>query len=140
MTRVALFASVDDTNQDDFQDSVASAILRSYLQVSSFQIAPSPQKGEGSLALNTMGSFSPSTNSEIYSSEDVLVVAGRGYHHDAVTLSWGQSTYFLAYKLHSDGSAPTGLGLSSVPGYLLNQFSMVGTLNKKKSGMFPKQV
>jgi len=134
VTRVALYASFeDDANQDGFPDAVADAVLKSYLQVSSFKIASPPLEGEGSIALNTntIGSFFPSRNSEIYASEDVLIVAGRGYHRDEATRSWGQSTYFLSYKLHDDGSTPTGLAIGKVPGYLLKQFSMVGSTKQK---------
>ena len=136
VTCVALYASVEDNDntQDGFPDSVASALLMSYLQVSSFEIASPPKEERSSLAPKTIGSFFPSSNSEIYASEDVLIVAGRGYYRDTFTKSWGESTYFLSYKLHDDGSMPTGLAIGKAPGYLLNQFSMVRYRCAKRIG------
>ena len=124
VSQLVLFASAEnDINQDGVPDSLKSdiSVLRSYLQVSSFVIAPPSQQMQA-LTVNTAGSFFPSVDTELYASENVLVVAGRGYHCN--TRSWGQSTYFFAYQLRND-TAPKGLGMSIVPGYLLNQFSMV---------------
>ena len=118
VTCVALHASVEDNDntQDGFPDSVASALLMSYLQVSSFEIASPPKHYWLLLSIIEFGDKCI---------RRCLIVAGRGYYRDTFTKSWAGSTYFLSYKLHDDGSMPTGLAIGKTPGYLLNQFSMV---------------
>ncbi len=67
-------------------------------------------------------SLFPSTDLELYSSKDVLIVAGRGYHYTRRRRTFSESTFFLSFRL---SSAPTGLAIGRAPGHLLNQFAMV---------------
>jgi len=123
--RVALYASGGaDVNRDGLPDTITSGgILRSYIQTFSFDISAGHDTESLGLDTKAAGSFFPSGSSEVYASKDVIIAAGRGYHRHPEG-SWSQSTYFLAYKLQADGSAPSGLSIGSAPGYVLNQFSM----------------
>lgn len=124
VTKLALYVSGDQLG-DEFPSFLTSYgnIIQGYVQVSSFAIAK-PKNREGSVALNPSLSSSifPSTNLEIYSSKNVLVIAGRGYTKRLRTFV--PSTYFLSFRLQNDASSPSPAGLGSAPGYLLNQFSM----------------
>lgn len=124
VTKLALYISGDDLG-DNFPSFVTSYgnIIQSYVQVSSFPIARRKNR-EGSVALNPSLSSSifPSTNLEIYSSKNVLVIAGRSYARRLRTFT--PSTYFLSFRLQEDASSPSPAGLATTPGYLLNQFSM----------------
>ena len=124
VTRLALYVSGDDLG-DDYPSSIISNgnIIQSYVQISSFPIA-TPQNEKGSVDLNPSLSSSifPSTNIEVYSSKNFLVVAGRGYHYARRRRTFAESTYFLSFRL--DASSPSPVGLASAPGHLLNQFAM----------------
>lgn len=129
VTRLALYVSGDGLG-DDYPSSVISNgnIIQSYIQVSSFAIStPKNRGGDVTMNPSLSSSLFPSTNLELYSSKDVLVVSGSGYHHYASRRrsTFSSSTYFLSFRLHDDASAPTGLAIGRAPGHLLNQFAMV---------------
>ena len=54
----------------------------------------------------------------------MIVASGRGYNRRPFARTWDESTYLLTFELNADGSAPSGRAIASVPGYVLNQFSM----------------
>ena len=127
VTRLALYVSGDDLG-DGYPSSVISNgnIIQSYVQISSFPIAtPKNEKGSVDLNPSLSSSIFPSTNIEVYSSKNVLVVAGRGYHYARGRRTFAESTYFLSFRL--DASSPSPAGLANSPGYLLNQFAMVSS-------------
>lgn len=125
VTRLALYVSGDGLGEDYPSSVIISNgdAIQSYIQVSSFAIA-TPKNKEGRVALNPSLSSSlfPSTDLELYSSKDVLIVAGRGYHYTRRRRTFSESTFFLSFRL---SSAPTGLAIGRAPGHLLNQFAMV---------------
>jgi len=126
VSRVALFASNEETTNDfDAWPSaiISGGVLNSYIQVATFDVSSNPVEA-GSLEMQTAGSFFPSSWSQVYASQDVMVLAGRGYNRRRSSRSFDEYTHLLAFKLNPDGSAPSGLATGRVPGYLLNQFSL----------------
>jgi len=142
-TRVAMFASDEGGDAEDgdadedgtergWPDALSSGgVLNSYLQVNTFDMNLAPNwnavdfsEGSPPLVMKTAGSFFPSSWSEIYASEDVIVASGRGYNRRPFARTWDESTYLLTFELNADGSAPSGRAIGRVPGYVLNQFSL----------------
>lgn len=113
-----------DTNADseDDNDQVLSfaptGVFNTFTQVTSFNIL-----GGDDTLFSTSGLFLPisSYTSNIYSSQEKLVISGEAYNQNADG-QWKESTVFVALDLVDDTSTPHSIG--EVPGSLLNQFSM----------------
>lgn len=100
--------------QDSEDELTFSGILESMASVYSFSIVE-----DGSLSSTSM--VLPTSNWQVYASEERLVLAGQGWStlgDEDVT----QETYLLSYRL--DGANATAMSLGTVPGYVLNQFSI----------------
>lgn len=112
-TSVQKLALLQNTN--DFLDF--SGILNSMASVTSFS-AP-----DQTSTTSTTTMLLPDSGWQVYASEDRLVLASQGWWiQPDVNQTATQQTYLITYKL--DGPTATASTLGTVPGYVLNQFSI----------------
>jgi uncharacterized secreted protein with C-terminal beta-propeller domain len=106
LQKLALFQNLDD-------DLSFSSALDTFATVTSFSIS------DGSSADSVKSVMLPGGGFSVYSSADFLVLSVQGWWVDSAAT---QQTYLIAYKLDGPSSNATALG--TVPGYILNQFSI----------------
>jgi uncharacterized secreted protein with C-terminal beta-propeller domain len=96
--------------------SSATSYYPAVASISSFDASLTP------LLPNTTSMLLPNEYWEVYSSRDRLVVACGGSWYNSSTYTSSPETFLIAYKL--SGPSVTALALGSVPGTLLDQYSM----------------
>lgn len=115
LQQVALWQSSNSTILD------FSSIMQSLSSVYSFSVQE--EMLENSIHQASM--ILPTSNWQVYASQDRLIVASEGWFvdaggdDDAIAL---QQTYLVTYQLH--GPVASAVSLGTVPGYVLNQFSI----------------
>eukprot|EP00540_Astrosyne_radiata_P006731 CAMPEP_0116865808 /NCGR_PEP_ID=MMETSP0418-20121206/25667_1 /TAXON_ID=1158023 /ORGANISM="Astrosyne radiata, Strain 13vi08-1A" /LENGTH=800 /DNA_ID=CAMNT_0004501349 /DNA_START=1054 /DNA_END=3456 /DNA_ORIENTATION=+ len=93
-------------------------VVNTYTQVASFNITDDSTE----LQISMSGAFMPSSWGYTYTVSNMLVFAAQGWNWIPSVGGTGETTYFMGFSLNGDSSAPGAVG--SLPGYLLNQYSM----------------
>lgn len=125
-------------SQDDLPDFTSgSGILNSFVQTTSFDMMASAL----ALSESVSGAFLPSAATDLYVSEEAMIITGQGWaNSDASSSTWQEHTFLMGFDVTGSAAVPKFLG--RVPGYLLNQFSLdyyqghlrVATTNSAKWG------
>lgn len=109
----------EDTNDSQVQSFASSkSVLSSILEIHSMNMLLEEP------SISSSGVFLPTSSysTNVYSSTEKLVISTAGYEQSNDTGEWMEQTYLIAYHLNNDTSQAVAIG--TVPGYLLNQFSM----------------
>ena len=107
-----------------FGDGYAS----SFIQITSFNMSEAltmPQntsKDDLKLQVSVTIQFLPTSWGQVYSTPEMLVVAGQGSNWDPNTGSSTDTTYLFGFSLGGVVTMPVASG--SVPGYILNEYSI----------------
>jgi len=110
------FGVVEDSSCNNFLklfSNDGSNILSSFAQVNSFNMHSTISRQMQKMS----GVFMPSSDLEIYASNEMLIFAGRIWDKGS------SSTFLVGFDLQANG-VPIPSATGKVPGYLLNQFSI----------------
>ena len=112
----------DDTSGVDGFESIifGEGYANSMVQLTSFEMSQTSEDNE--LAAEITCQFLPTSWGEIYSADDMLIVAGQGYHFDPSLGASEDMTYLFGFSLDGVYTDPAISG--KVPGYLLNPYSV----------------
>jgi hypothetical protein len=114
---------------DGFENIVfGEGYANSMVQITSFDmeeaLVTSETEGqeEPELQFEITCKFLPTSWGQVYSAEDMLIVAGQGSHFDPVLRASEETTYLFGFKYDGVSTVPAVNG--QVPGYLLNAYSL----------------
>jgi hypothetical protein len=121
LVRLSLFSnSVSGNNA--FETSLwGGGYANSLTQVVSFDMNE-PQAAGVELGTSIAATFLPSSWGHVYSNENMLFVAGQGWDWNEDAQASGHTTYLVGFKLN--GATASAMVTGSVPGYLLNPYSL----------------
>ena len=91
-------------------------IVNTYTQVASFNAS------DDGISVALSGAFMPSTWGHTYATKNMLILAAEGYNWIESLNGGGESTYLLGFSIN--GTSVTPLAVGSVPGFILNQYSL----------------
>eukprot|EP00540_Astrosyne_radiata_P006586 CAMPEP_0116850134 /NCGR_PEP_ID=MMETSP0418-20121206/15987_1 /TAXON_ID=1158023 /ORGANISM="Astrosyne radiata, Strain 13vi08-1A" /LENGTH=852 /DNA_ID=CAMNT_0004481989 /DNA_START=64 /DNA_END=2622 /DNA_ORIENTATION=+ len=119
VARVGLWQT-DVSNNSAIEEMIYSydPAVNTYTQIASFDITDDSTE----LQISMSGAFMPSSWGYTYTVSNMLVFAAQGWNWIPSVGGTGETTYFMGFSLNGDSSAPGAVG--SLPGYLLNQYSM----------------
>ena len=98
------------------EHTFSGGVFQAYSQVSSFSAT------DADLKLSLAGSFMPVSGGYTYSTTDMLIFSASGWDWLPARQATGPTTYFLGMKLVGATATPAAIG--SIPGSLLNQYSL----------------
>jgi len=124
-TAPSMFSSGASGNEDIVW---GNGIIDQYAAIHSMNVLdidamPDYVNEEMNMPMNVSSAFFPSGSVLTYASENVLVLGGRGYSFDPEFGASVEQTYLLGFQFKSDGTT-VPFGHTSLPGYLLSQFSL----------------
>jgi hypothetical protein len=112
IVQISLFQSAE-SNTTIPNSFWTSGVVGSYGEITTLDMsAASPTNVTGMFLPNSWGT-------QVYASQDYLVLATRGHSYSQD--DWEESTFLMTFTL---GSRAQGHSIGKVPGFLLNQFSM----------------
>lgn len=121
--KISLWQTELGPNGEDVADQIYSnGAIQAFAQLASFSVADADVSSSAGLTLSTSGAFAPSSWGYTYAVDGTLVFACQGYNWFS---RWGgsaQTTYLLGFSL--DGAIAKPQFLGTVPGYILNQYSL----------------
>ena len=114
----------DASGADGFESIIfGEGYANSMVQLTSFDMSQTPAAADRSeLEVEITCQFLPTSWGEVYSANDMLIVAGQGYHFDRVLGASEDMTYLFGFSLDGIYTNPAMSG--KVPGYLLNPYSI----------------
>lgn len=102
-----------DTEDLEFTDGMG--ILNAFAQIQSFSM------DQGFSTQHIAGGFVPTQTTTSYAHPDMFVIGGAGWDRSS-WFNWNASTFLMSFSIDSGNPVPQSLG--SVPGSMLDQFSM----------------
>ena len=116
--KISIWQSDLGNNTNIVEQIYKEGAIQAYVQLTSFAV-----KGlDGALSLSVAGAFTPSSWGHTYAVDGNLVFAAQGWNWSPFLRGSSQTTYLLGFSLNGASAAPAYLG--SVPGYILNQYSL----------------
>lgn len=122
--QLTLFQSSKSADTTIPGDAWTSGVANAYTEITTLDMSASSANSSRRLStpMSVTGAFLPNAyGTKVYASKNNLVLATPGL---SFTQSWDESTYLMAFALSNDGTPAKGHSTGTVPGYMLNQFSM----------------
>eukprot|EP00549_Striatella_unipunctata_P026578 CAMPEP_0118705550 /NCGR_PEP_ID=MMETSP0800-20121206/19927_1 /TAXON_ID=210618 ORGANISM="Striatella unipunctata, Strain CCMP2910" /NCGR_SAMPLE_ID=MMETSP0800 /ASSEMBLY_ACC=CAM_ASM_000638 /LENGTH=492 /DNA_ID=CAMNT_0006607711 /DNA_START=108 /DNA_END=1586 /DNA_ORIENTATION=+ len=124
MLRLGLLQSsdyIEFENRTTMMDLYPSGVLNGYAEVTTFDMATNVFNGT-KLLTTAAGAFLPTTSSQVYASDTMMILASVSYDLVPGTNQHSPYTYLFGFSLTPDRSVPAAM--ATVPGYILNTFSL----------------
>jgi len=122
--QLTLFQSSKSANTTIPGDVWNSGVAKAYTEITTLDMSASSDTSSRRLStpVSVTGAFFPNSwDTKVYASQNHLVLATPGL---SFSQTWDQSTYMMTFSLSNDGTRAQGHSTGTVPGYMLNQFSM----------------
>jgi hypothetical protein len=124
LARLSVYADSISGSSEIETSLFANSMANAFTQVVSFDMTEVTDDLSESteLTVQSSGTFQPGSFGQVYATEGMIIVADQGWNWVEEEEGSAQTTYLLGFRLQGASSVPAMIG--SVPGYLLNPYSL----------------